>query len=200
MKRREFFKRLGIMVALSPIWNLCLAASAEASRRIGRYEYTPAIPKKGQLVFGKLERRRKTDQIVIHHIGSTDQDVSAATVHSWHLQNGWSGIGYHYLIRKSGAVEVGRPLDMVGAHCYGENKHTVGVNIVGNFEIGMPTDGQIEAAAALLADLCRRYRIKPNEKTIVGHRDLSATACPGRNLYARLPELIVKTQAIYKGR
>ena len=53
-----------------------------------------------------LKLRDKTRRIVLHHT-ATDYDVSAATVHTWHINQGWSGIGYHYLIRMDGTIERG---------------------------------------------------------------------------------------------
>lgn len=133
-----------------------------------------------------LEKRKETDFVVIHHIGNTNRDVSAAEVHQWHLANGWAGIGYHYLIRKNGTIERGRPLEMVGAHCYGHNQNSIGINIVGDFEVAVPTVMQMAAAEQLTAYLCQLYRISDKEKIIFGHRDLNDTLCPGRNLYAKL--------------
>ena len=52
---------------------------------------------------------------------------------------GWAGIGYHYVIRKNGQVEIGRPDWAIGSHAYGENSHTIGVHVCGNFEIAEPT-------------------------------------------------------------
>ena len=65
-----------------------------------------------------LVRRSRTDAIIIHHVGGTDQEVPAAKIHQWHLANKWAGIGYHYVIHKDGTVERGRPMNAVGAHCY----------------------------------------------------------------------------------
>ena len=102
--------------------------------------------------------RPKTDMIVIHHVGIPDGDTSAAAIHRAHLANGWAGIGYHYVIRKDGTIERGRPLATVGAHAEGQNYHTVGINV-------------------------------PGPSTIVGHRDVNSTDCPGRNLYSLLPQI-----------
>ena len=135
--------------------------------------------------------------IVLHHTGGADLDVSAREIHRWHQGNGWAGIGYHYVIRKDGTIEQGRPMETVGAHCYGENDHTVGVNLVGNFEDYVPTDAQIASARRLLAALCRNYGFAPSRTTIFGHRDFNATACPGQNLYDMLPDLIQGAAAIY---
>ena len=63
-----------------------------------------------ELSFGELSKRMATDQIVIHHTGNPyDDDLSAEEIHASHRAQGWAGIGYHYVIRKSGAIEAGRP-------------------------------------------------------------------------------------------
>ena len=136
------------------------------------------------LTFNPLMERGKTDMIVIHHTGNpNDDDLSAEEIHQSHLANGWAGIGYHFVIRKDGTIELGRPIDSVGSHAYGENYHTIGIHICGNFEQAEPTTEQIEAAAQLIAKLCNDYNIIPTYENVVGHRDLMATACPGENLY-----------------
>lgn len=138
----------------------------------------------------RLERRPRTDAIVIHHIGNTNKNVNAAAVHRWHRQNGWSGAGYHYFIRKDGTIERGRPLDAVGAHTYEHNDHTVGICVVGNFELARPTPEQFRAVERLVGALGRIYNITPRAKTVLGHQDFCKTTCPGIYLYKRLPDII----------
>lgn len=139
------------------------------------------------LDFGYLEPRDVTDQIVIHHTGNpTDDDLSAEEIHESHLAQGWSGIGYHFVIRKDGTIELGRPMDTIGAHAYGENSHTIGIHVCGNFELAEPTPQQIESCATLVAWLADKYGIDIDTDTVVGHRDLMATACPGYTLYSQL--------------
>jgi N-acetylmuramoyl-L-alanine amidase len=154
----------------------------------GAAKVTNSLPiKETYLQFvGPLINRVETNMIIIHHIGNTDRDVSAAEVHRWHLDNGWAGIGYHYIIRKDGTIERGRPQNTIGAHCYHYNRTSIGINLVGNFETSMPTDAQIDSAIKLTTFLCGNYKLNPKNKTIFGHRDLSATLCPGKNLYAQL--------------
>jgi len=147
------------------------------------------------LQFRNLMTRDTTDMIVIHHTGNpTDDDLSAEEIHASHLKQGWAGIGYHFVIRKDGTVEAGRPLDCIGAHAYGFNEHTVGIHLSGNFEIGTPTNEQIESLAKLLADLTEMYGLENTSQYVVGHRDLMATACPGENLYQMLPEILGKAE------
>lgn len=141
----------------------------------------------------ELRARRTTDQIVIHHTGNpTDDDLSAAEIDASHKAQGWACIGYHYVIRKDGTVEQGRPHWTIGAHAFGENKHTIGIHVCGNFEIGEPTDAQIESTAMLLANLCTDYGLTIDCDHIVGHRELMSTACPGSNLFAQMDEIIGK--------
>ncbi len=138
--------------------------------------------KETNLDFKSLTTRTATDTIVLHHTGNpTNDDLSAAQIHVSHKAQGWSGIGYHYVIRKDGTIERGRPHWTAGAHAEGENWHTIGVHLCGNFEIAQPTDAQINSVSALLADICCAYGLPTS--AIVGHRDLMSTACPGRNLY-----------------
>jgi N-acetyl-anhydromuramyl-L-alanine amidase AmpD len=99
-------------------------------------------------------------------------------------------VGYHYLIRKNGMIEQGRRPDMVGAHAYGHNKNSLGICLAGNFDIGKPTAAQMDAVKELCRWLCQKYKLDPLRKgTIVGHRDLNDTACPGKRLYRRLEEI-----------
>ena len=141
----------------------------------------------------RLETRRKTDMVVIHHTGNPwDDDLSAAEIDASHKAQGWTCIGYHYVIRKDGTVEQSRSHWTVGAHAYGHNSHTIGIHVCGNFEEAEPTDGQIESTAMLLANLCAEYGLSIDRDTIVGHRELMATACPGRNLFAQMDTIVGK--------
>lgn len=139
-----------------------------------------------------LTEREVTDMIVIHHTGGADIDASAEQIDGWHKNNGWSGIGYHFVIRKDGTIERGRPEWAVGAHAYGENWHTLGIHLSGDFDSAKPTEAQIESCAMLLANLCTDYELPIDDDHIVGHRDLMSTDCPGENLYQELPTIIGK--------
>ena len=186
MNRRKFLKTLFYSTAAIYLAPAVAADTVSAAVR----PYGPGVHiQETYLHFWQLSNRKATDFIVVHHIGGTNRDVSAAEVHQWHLNNGWAGIGYHYLIRKSGVIERGRPRDTVGAHCYGENYHSIGVNVVGDFDGAVPNDAQMASLSMLLAALCRLYRLQPGDATIFGHRDFNDTACPGQNLYDMLPDI-----------
>jgi len=108
------------------------------------------------------------------------QTSSAKQIDSWHRKRGFDGIGYHYVIRRDGSVEKGRPEAKVGAHAKGYNAHSIGICYEGGLnEQGKAADTrtpeQKEAILKLLRELMARY---PGCK-VVGHRDLGARkSCP----------------------
>ena len=153
--------------------------------------------KETNLDFDSLSERSYTDQIVIHHTGCNDIDASAEQIHGWHLNNGWAGIGYHYVIRKDGTIERGRPEWAIGSHAYGENSHTIGIHLSGDFEQAEPTAQQVEKCAMLIADICDRYGLPINRDTVVGHGELMATSCPGTNLQALLEDGTITGKAVW---
>lgn len=196
MNRRDFLRRLafvGIGAAAFPFFPAAVEASWYVPSALPGVHVQPTY-----LQFGSLENRFVTNCLVIHHVGNMNDDVSAETIHQWHLNNGWAGIGYHFVIRKDGTIEEGRPLGTVGAHAYGENRHTVGINVVGNFETAVPTDAQCSSTARLIASLCTVYQLDPLwGNTVKGHCDLNATACPGRYLYAEMPDIVQQARLVY---
>lgn len=139
------------------------------------------------LKFDTLNERNMTNMIVVHHTGNPiDDDLSAEEIHASHKAQGWAGIGYHYVIRKDGTIEVGRPVWSVGAHAYGRNRDTVGIHVCGNFEIATPTEAQMNSLAELIGYLCRRYDLQASKDVVMAHRDLMPTACCGQNLYDQM--------------
>ena len=120
--------------------------------------------------------------IVIHCSAvAPNQRSSAAQIDTWHRQRGWKfGIGYHYVVRRNGQIESGRPEWMVGAHCQNHNAHSIGICYEGGINIrGQTADtrtaAQKLALRQLLEDLHRRYP----RALIVGHHDLNPRkACP----------------------
>ena len=146
------------------------------------------------LKFGSLNTRKSTKRIIIHH--SASADVPASTIHQWHLNQGWIGIGYHFVIRANGTIERGRPEDTIGSHAGPQgNGDSIGVVLTGNFEIGAPATAQITALASLIKDLRGRY----GNLAVIGHKDVMATACPGRNFpWADLRQRLEDEEMIYK--
>lgn len=122
-----------------------------------------------------LTKRNKTTHIVLHHASAKNCTVN--DVHRWHINNGWAGIGYHFFVDKNGNVFEGRPVDKVGSHCSGHNQSTIGICAEGQFETETMTVSQKMAIAELLNYVQGLYP----QAVVVGHRELKATACPGKN-------------------
>lgn len=99
---------------------------------------------------------------------------------------GFAGISYNYVVMKSGRVYTGRG-QRVGAQNDGENSSSIGIVVAGNYEVDKATDKIVEAIGKTIAELKDRGVIRPGVTIVRGHRDTDATACPGKNLYARLP-------------
>ena len=144
--------------------------------------------------FCGLSGRDVTDMIVIHHTGNgEDVDADAESIHRYHLSIGYLGIGYHFVVRKDGTIERGRPEWAEGSHAYGENHHTLGIHLSGDFTFAEPTEKQIENTALLIAHLCTYYSIPMDRAHIVGHREVNSdTDCPGNNLQKLLDEIVGK--------
>ncbi|MDD6565001.1 MAG: N-acetylmuramoyl-L-alanine amidase [Clostridiales bacterium] len=130
-----------------------------------------------------LSSRAKTNYVVLHHAAA--KACSPYQVDSWHKANGWTGIGYHYFVRKDGTIYRGRPEWATGAHAQGKNHESIGICAEGNYdeEYIMP-DAQKDSIQELLRDIKLRY---PNT-TVKGHRNVGATSCPGK--YYPLSEMM----------
>jgi N-acetylmuramoyl-L-alanine amidase len=93
------------------------------------------------------------------------------------MENGWSGIGYHYVIQEDGTLEHGRPEYWVGAHCLWHNETTIGICL-----IGMGGDAT-ESQLLTLRDIIRtQLHLRYPNAQVVGHCDLDPTNkpdCPG---------------------
>ena len=111
-----------------------------------------------------------------------DQTSSAAQIDTWHRRdNHWKyGIGYHYVIRRNGDIEHGRPEYMVGAHCLNHNSHSIGVCYEGGLDArGQPADTRTEEQKVALRRLLKDLRGRYPRALIVGHHDLNPhKACP----------------------
>lgn len=117
-------------------------------------------------------------------------------IRRWHTgsPNFWSDIGYHYVIDRDGSVARGRAEATVGAHVAGRNRGTIGICLIGGHG-SKPTDdfhqhftvAQERALVELIADI----RTRADIRTISGHNQYAAKACPG----FRVPDWLPGAQA-----
>lgn len=126
------------------------------------------------LSFSPLSSRTHTNRIILHHAAAKSCD--AATIHDWHKNgNGWAGIGYHFVVRKNGTIERGRPENAIGAHASDNNSDSIGICFEGDFMLESMSQEQIDAGRELLTYLKKKYGINKVQK----HKDVGATTCPG---------------------
>ena len=105
-----------------------------------------------------------------------DQTSSAAQIDTWHRRDRHYkfGIGYHYVVRRDGQIEPGRPEWMVGAHCKNHNAHSIGICYEGGLDIrGQPADTRTLAQKLAMLQLLEVLHRKYPKALIVGHHDLN---------------------------
>lgn len=118
---------------------------------------------------------RNIKYIVIHCSATKENiDYKAADIDLWHKQKGYQCIGYHFVIRLNGLVELGRSVSNVGAHVYGFNKNSIGICYIGGLNAkNKPCDTRTPEQKKSLYNLIRQLKASFPDAQIVGHRDLS---------------------------
>ncbi|MFF4057755.1 peptidoglycan-binding protein [Streptomyces sp. NPDC001708] len=113
------------------------------------------------------------------HITRTGYAIMRA-IEAEHLGNGWSGVGYNFVVDQAGNIYEGRGWTLQGAHCPNHNTTGIGVQIAigGDQE---PSAKALAACRALYEEACKKTGRNLAKR---GHRDGFATACPGTKLYA----------------
>lgn len=125
---------------------------------------------------------RKIDKIIIHCSATPEgKDFTVQQIRQWHVQgNGWSDIGYHYVIYRDGSVHIGRPIERVGAHTKGYNAHSIGICYIGGCAADgkTPKDTRTPAQKAALVKLVGELRHRFGGVTVHGHNEFANKACP----------------------
>lgn len=147
--------------------------------------------------------------VIVHHSAgsntSTNYTQTVRDIYLYHTQtNGWSDIGYNYLIAQNGDLYAGRDPDggaqdnVLGAHFCGKNSNTMGICLLGNYETIQPTDPIWSTLQWVLTWKMKKEALSPqgfephplgNIAHIAGHRDGCSTLCPGQNVYRQLDDL-----------
>lgn len=155
------------------------------------------------------------NKILIHHTASANvTDYSQAAgyqiardIQQWHFANGWVDTGQHLTVSRGGYVMEGRHGSLsrlrngsgtvVGAHAPGQNSQAIGIENQGTYTSATPPAQLWSRLVELCAYICDQYGIAPTQ--IYGHRDYTATACPGDVLYSMLPQLRSEVAAALAG-
>lgn len=139
-----------------------------------------SLPLLGQIAPDAVKGTGKNITRIFLHCTATreGQDIDAATIKRWHLAQGWSDIGYHFVIRLDGTIEIGRDESVPGSHVKGFNTGSIGVVYVGGLNAqGKAKDTRTDAQKKALEWLCRELGAAYPAARFMGHRDAS----PDRN-------------------
>ena len=119
--------------------------------------------------------------IIIHCSAVRPWQVSGLQdIDRWHRQQGWNGCGYHYVVRRDGTIETGRPLEMVGAHCVHHNQHSIGVCYEGGLDAdGLTADTRTKIQKVAMRQLLEKLHEQFPKAIIAGHNVFDPTKdCP----------------------
>ena len=124
----------------------------------------------------------RTITLIIIHCSAVKplQQSAVREIDGWHRAKGWKSCGYHYVIRRDGTVEVGRPVEEVGAHCLNRNRHSIGICYEGGLDAeGRPADTRTEAQKKALRELLQQLHAQFPRAIIAGHNVFNPMkACP----------------------
>ena len=162
-------------------------------------------------------RATQVEHVIVHHAATsnnlTNYENVVRNIYLLHTEvNGWSDIGYNYLIAQDGTIFAGRSMgnqsvstdNIQGAHFCGKNSGTMGICLLGNYETAFPTDTAVASLVKLTGWKIFKENLDPLGESphagdgalasIAGHRNGCATLCPGEHLYERLPEIRLSVQ------
>ena len=125
--------------------------------------------------------KRNIKELIVHCSATPEgKDYSVDTIRQWHLQRGFSDIGYHYVIYRDGSIHIGRDESIIGAHCTGHNTNSIGVCYIGGCASDgkTPKDTRTTEQKQSLVKLLKELKTKYPQASIHGHRDFSSKACP----------------------
>ncbi len=134
---------------------------------------------------------RNIRQLIIHC--SDTETGNAASIDRYHRDvKGWQMIGYHYVIDRDGKLELGRPEWMQGAHCFGMNRDSLGICLIGKTEF---TKEQFDTLHFVIADLKKKYW---TIKEVRGHRDYPSGKAQGKTCPSDAVEAYLHSEGLYE--
>ena len=137
---------------------------------------------------------RYIDKLIVHCTATPQfKDFDVEDVRDWHVKgNGWSDVGYHFLIKLDGTLQEGRPMERSGSHVRGQNKSSIGIAYVGGMDKDMDewidtrTPEQKDAIFNLLMDLKFQFP----DAVVYGHNDFTdKKVCPCFNAKEEYKEI-----------
>ena len=143
---------------------------------------------------------RIINEIIVHCAATREgRDFTVEDITRWHKARGFATIGYHYVIYRDGSIHEGRPLEQIGAHCVGHNKHSIGICYIGGCASDgkTPKDTRTSEQKEALLSLLRRLKARFPNATIHGHRDFAAKACPSYDAFREYRQLALAIMLVF---
>jgi N-acetylmuramoyl-L-alanine amidase len=162
----------------------------ETDAAVRRFQETNGLKADGIVGVGTLIRLcgfmflpvdRTITEIIVHCTATPEgKDFTVDDIRRWHKEQGWSDIGYHYVIYRDGSIHEGRDVRYSGAHCTGHNANSIGVVYIGGVSKDGKTakDTRTKAQKRALLQVMRTLRAAYPSARIYGHRDFAKKACP----------------------
>lgn len=162
----------------------------ETDAAVRRFQQTNGLTADGIVGVGTLIRLcgfmflpvdRTITEIIVHCTATPEgKDYTVDDIRRWHKEQGWSDIGYHYVIYRDGSIHEGRDVKYSGAHCTGHNANSIGVVYIGGVGKDGKTakDTRTKAQKKALLQVMRTLRAAYPSARIYGHRDFAKKACP----------------------
>jgi hypothetical protein len=129
----------------------------------------------------------QVNYLAIHHTAGPDTQTPNEIANFHINNNGWGGIGYHFLIGKNGEVYYVGDISTARANVANLNEQVLGICLIGNFTQGrVPTEAQLDSANKLCEFFINNYPDLVNVNSwdkVRGHKELpgQSTMCPGDN-------------------
>jgi uncharacterized protein (DUF427 family) len=152
-----------------------------------------------------LQYPEDVKKIIIHHTATTSNldnpKQAIRDIYYYHaITRGWGDIGYNYVMDQDGLIYEGRygGEGVIAAHAGIGNNGSIGIAVLGNYETSDADDKVIESLGKFLAKKTKLHGIDAEGfsefrgqimDNIFGHKDIMSTACPGANLYEKLPAI-----------
>lgn len=127
---------------------------------------------------------REVTEVVVHWTETpTNKNIGSEELNKIHLESGLKGIGYHYVIRRDGSLQRGRPVNIQGEHALINNhdERSIGVVFVGGINVpsGTPNLENFVSVQSLTRSqfntfdhFCRSFYARFPGGQILGHNDI----------------------------
>lgn len=127
------------------------------------------------------------EQIVVHHsAGGSAETVQS--VNRYHIgpnhvcENGCPGVLYTLIVDRKGVLYLLHDFETITYHVKDQNTRSIGICVLGNFEIEQPTDAQLKALQRGIDYVQKRLGRKIPVTTHGATCSTCNTDCPGEHL------------------